>query len=89
MIKETFEGKAEYIICICHDLEESKMLFDAAAKEPFDIVICDGSLQTRHDGLGWIKELHTKGQKVITFSDDKVKGVPQMTKYDFDRKKLC
>lgn len=36
----------------------------------YDVVICDGSIHTKGDGIRWAEELDGQGQKVVLLSGD-------------------
>lgn len=60
----------------------------AYEKGGFDLVICDGSINTPGDGVAWAEELHASGQKVVVLSGNAETEVPFVSKGNFDIKKI-
>ncbi|OGM29035.1 hypothetical protein A2962_04560 [Candidatus Woesebacteria bacterium RIFCSPLOWO2_01_FULL_39_61] len=68
-------------------LEEAKKAYDGGK---FDVVICDGDVESKNDGIRWALELAEGGQKVIILSAGyrtiELPGLSFVEKGDYNRK---
>lgn len=55
----------DHEVISCGDMESAKAAYQ---QQDFDLVICDGSVDTDNDGQDWAFELYNAGQAVVVFS---------------------
>ena len=54
----------------------------------FELVVCDGSVNSQGDGVAWAEFLHSQGQRVVVVSGLANTHVPYVRKAFFDSKKV-
>ncbi|OGM36504.1 hypothetical protein A3E13_02500 [Candidatus Woesebacteria bacterium RIFCSPHIGHO2_12_FULL_40_20] len=73
-----------YQVTSFSNLTQAKQAF---ANEAWDVVICDGSVNGRGDGLDWADELYSQGQRVIVlavFTRPRNQGISFIDKGEFN-----
>ncbi|MBI2473342.1 response regulator [Candidatus Uhrbacteria bacterium] len=71
--------EAGYEVILFNNLAQAKRHHEAHDRE-IDLVLCDGSIQDRHDGHKWAAQLQADGVKTIVLSTEEMNGVPFVNK---------
>lgn len=54
---------------------------DALHADPFDLIICDGTLKSKEDGLRWAERQKARGRRIVVLSDGGIAdGVVSLSK---------
>ncbi|OGC57599.1 hypothetical protein A3H26_04025 [candidate division WWE3 bacterium RIFCSPLOWO2_12_FULL_36_10] len=88
-VQEVLE-RARHEVYSCVSMADAYFAYDRHG--PFDIVICDGNVDSPDsgDGLAWALLLHGKRQKVVTLfaSIDGIEGIPHLNKGEYSLQAL-
>ncbi len=70
-----------YEVVSCASLTEAREGF---AQGEFVLVVCDGDIHGKGDGINWARELQSQGQKVIVVSGYPPEDMPSMNKNNIE-----
>ncbi len=84
-VKNILTGNYELIAF--NDLPDAKVFY-SDCQDSIDLVICDGSIHQRGDGVMWARELLEAGAKVMILSGEIYPGVTCLDKSDVSMEKV-